>query len=71
MVTINEKGFCRVWLNENFALNSFPKNDVTENKMVNKIITIIESHSQLTKATKKLFSYLKNCTTFLSALRAI
>lgn len=25
MIAINEKGFCRVWLNDNFSLNSFPK----------------------------------------------
>jgi hypothetical protein len=25
MIAINEKGFCRVWLSENIASNSFPK----------------------------------------------
>lgn len=27
MISINEKGFCRVWVNENFSLNAFIKND--------------------------------------------
>lgn len=71
MITINERGFCRVWLNENFALNSYSKTDATESKMVNKIITIIESHSQESKAFKKLFSSLKECSNFLQALRTI
>jgi hypothetical protein len=39
--------------------------------MVHKIITIIESHSQDSKILKKLFNYLRNCTTFLSTIKSI
>lgn len=71
MITINEKGCCRVWMNENFGQNTLNKRDLSETKMVNKIISIIETHTQESRNTKKLFSYILNCTTFLSSLKAI
>ena len=41
MVSVNEKGLCRVWLNENFSVNSFCKNEVKERELVRTIITLI------------------------------
>ena len=65
MIAVNEKGFCKVWVNENFSLNSMQKNNCKEVKMVQKIIGIIESHSCDSKASKKLFGLLQNSNTFL------
>jgi hypothetical protein len=39
--------------------------------MVNKIITILESHTKETKVMKKFFATLKTCLTFLSSLKMI
>ena len=41
MIAINEKGYCKVWMNENYAFNSFIRKDNRESKMVSKIINMI------------------------------
>ena len=71
MIAINEKGLCKVWINENFALNAYSKRDYKENKMINNIINIIESHCIESKSSKRLFSLLTKCSNFLQALKMV
>ena len=41
MISINEKGMCKVWFNDNLAENSLPKNKANESSMVSRIINLI------------------------------
>ena len=58
-------------MNENFALNTLNKKEFQEINMVNKIITIIESHCIESKSSKRLFKLLQKCSNFLQALKMI
>ena len=71
MISVNEKGQCKVWLNENFALNAYIKRDYRESKMINNIINIIESHCIESKSSKRLFSAIPKCFNFLQALKMV
>ena len=71
MISINEKGQCKVWLNENFALNAYIKRDYRESKMINNIINIIESHCIESKSSKRLFAAIPKCSNFLQALKMV
>ena len=71
MIAVNEKGYCRVWLNENYSLNSYQKRNRKESYIVQKIINLIEGHSTETKASKKLFESLKGVESFLNALKQV
>ena len=71
MVSINERGFCKVWLNENFSSNISRKTTGGEKAMVKKIFELIEYHSLESKGSKKLFSLLTSSNSFLDGLKII
>lgn len=65
MIALNDKGFCKVWLNDDFTLNAFPNNQLSEKLMIDQILSNIEAHSAESKSHKKLFIEMNKCMTFL------
>lgn len=46
MIALNEKGSCKVWLNDNFASNNLTKRAESEAKMIEQIQLIMGNHCQ-------------------------
>jgi hypothetical protein len=69
MIALNEKGSCRVWINEDFSLNSCLTINLTEEAMVSSIISIMQKHCLECPVSNKLAKQLHHCKSFLSVLK--
>jgi hypothetical protein len=71
MIGVNERGLCKVWLNDNFSLNFPSAPESTEQAMVASIVEILQKHSHHTVAGIGLWDQLKISKSFLSALKEV